>query len=706
MYNSRIRGIGLLLVFVFLLFAAVVGIIVYSGQETTNFQGFAESNETMINTEIPVSIKKVLVMEGDTVAKGQKLAELESQELALRIAEIRTRLLQIEAKKGLSKAEIKSKILQNKAQERAVTSELDSQISTLENQLKINRELSGGLKSINIKRDGSAKNPVEIQIDSLKSAKEERKKEFAEINRMYVQLLSEGDAPESIETKKLTEELKTLEQKNSDMALYAPFEGIVGSVFTKNGNGERVFFKGGEKIAAYSPVMSIINKEPSFVKGYIPESHFSAIKIGDEVTISSANAPQQITGVVTGLGGRIIPLPVRLLKNHNIPLWGREIVVKIPENNGFILGEKVDITYGGNAFDNIAELMFSITHSKLSAKEKDKKKLNKSKKNLTPDTSAFGSSPDSVEPGSGIISKSLQNVGGEKDHTPDSIHIDGEEKGLVEIVSEGSVKIEASGAVFVEETGKFIVISDETQKKQPTIFEVSSDGSVKSIKVEKLNKINDLESIAKENGNNYLVLSSMSYSKKGKLKPERRILASLTFENGRAEFSKSVDFYEILNDFAAKSNGTAAEFLKKGIAEKSMDVEGMFVLENSLFIAFKNPLFEENGVIFEILDYGKIFSEKKISENQIQVLFIADLPKNQRISDIYMLSKNEFFFTASCSSEKCGGIYKFEDGKSTLIREFPSLKPEGIAVNGSGEFFIFFDLGQKENSKFMNLGRI
>ena len=447
MYNSRIRGIGLLLVFVFLLIAAVIGIIAYSGQETTNFQGFAESNETMINTEIPVSIKKVLVMEGDTVSEGQKLAEFESQELSLRIADIRAQLLQLEAKKGLSKAEIKSKILQNKAQERAVISELDSQIKTLENQLRINRELSGGLKSVKINSDNSAKNPIEIQIEALQSAKEERGKEFAETNTMYLRMLAEGDAPETIETQKLTEELESLEKKNADMALYAPFEGIVGSVFTKNGNGDRVFLKGGEKIAAYSPVMSIINREPSFVKGYIPESHFSAIKIGETVTITSANNKNPVTGVVTGLGGRIIPLPLRLLKNQNIPLWGREIVVKIPENNGFILGEKVDIAYGRNVWDNLAEVLFSLPGSELSAKENHKKKLNKSQKNTNPAVETFHET-------------SLHSSDGEKDLTPTTLHSGEGEKGLVEIVSEGPVRIEASGAVFVEETGKFIVISD------------------------------------------------------------------------------------------------------------------------------------------------------------------------------------------------------------------------------------------------------
>ena len=260
MHSNRIHGIGLLLVFITLLIAAVVGILVYSGQETTNFQGFAESNETTINTEIPVSLKKVLVMEGDTVSQGQKLAEFESQDLSFRIAEIRTQLLQLEAKKGMSKAEIQSKILQNKAAERAVISELDSQILSLENQLKINKELSDGLKTIKVKRGDPAKNPIEIQIKALKSSKAERRKEFAETDKMYKRMLSEDYTPEKIETQKLTEELESLEKKNSDMALYAPFSGIIGSVFNKNGNGERVFLKGGERVAAALPTKSVSRK--------------------------------------------------------------------------------------------------------------------------------------------------------------------------------------------------------------------------------------------------------------------------------------------------------------------------------------------------------------------------------------------------------------------------------------------------------------
>ncbi|MBR4531855.1 HlyD family efflux transporter periplasmic adaptor subunit [bacterium] len=681
MYNTRIRGIGLLLVFVFLLVAAVVGIIVYSGQETTNFQGFAESNETIINSETSVSIKKVFVMEGDSVYKGQKLAELESQELSIRIADIRSQLLQIETKRGMSEKEIKSKILQNKAAERAVISELRAQIQTLENQLKINKELSDGLKSVKIKKSASVKNPIEIQIESLELAIVDRKKEFAEINRMYSKMLESGETPENVEAEKLRAELESLEEQNANMAVYAPFDGIVGSVFIKNGNGEKVFFKGGEKIAAYSPILSIVNKEPSFVKGYIPESHFSAIKIGDEVTIANTQTPQQITGIVTGLGGRIIPLPTRLLKNPNIPLWGREIVVKIPENNGFILGEKVSITCGSNVWDNLAKA-FSVTQSKLSAKEKDKKKLNK----IQDETYQVTSLPkDTIK----------QNVETFPETSPQ----------VTSIQCDGKVKIEASGAVFVPETGKFLVVSDETEKKTPLLFEVGKNGETKTISINNFNKINDLESIAKERENTYLIMSSLSYSKKGKLKPERRILARITFSDKAAQLEKAVDFYEILKDFAEKSGSEAAMFLKKGIAEKTIDIEGMFVIDNSLFIAFKNPLFNENGVIFEISGYETIFAEKKISENQLKMIFV-DVPRGRKISDIYMQSPDKFYYTASCDSEKCGGFYRFENEKSELIKEFPELKPEGIAIDDGGNIFIFFDLSQQENSKFMNLGRI
>ena len=51
-----------------------------------------------------------------------------------------------------------------------------------------------------------------------------------------------------------------------------------------------------------------------------------------------------VEGDVVGVGSRIVEYPVRLRKRQDIQIWGREVLIKIPENNAFLLGEKVRIS--------------------------------------------------------------------------------------------------------------------------------------------------------------------------------------------------------------------------------------------------------------------------------------------------------------------------------------------------------------------------
>ncbi len=59
---------------------------------------------------------------------------------------------------------------------------------------------------------------------------------------------------------------------------------------------------------------------------------------------SQADLQNNETGTVVGVGSRIVEYPVRLRKHPDLQVWGREVVIKIPENNQFILGEKVVIS--------------------------------------------------------------------------------------------------------------------------------------------------------------------------------------------------------------------------------------------------------------------------------------------------------------------------------------------------------------------------
>ncbi|MGI6395480.1 MAG: HlyD family secretion protein [bacterium] len=635
--NNKIQGAGLIFTALSVLIAVLIFIGIYSSSEATHFQGIADSTETVINSESSVEIQKILVVEGQKVVAGEKLAELANPELSLRISDINNQLLQLESEKGMGKAEIKSKLIQVQVAEQTVVNDLNAQVRSLENQAKINKELASGLKSFEIKKGGdNLKNPILLQIESLKQEIEDRKKEFSATAQMYRNMLVNSDLPVKIQTERLNEELKMLNEKSENLAVFASFEGIVGSVF----------FKGGEKIAPFTPILSINKKEPSVVKGYIHESFYSGITTGDKVTVISIDGKKKISGEVAGLGNRIVPYPLRLLKIPTYQLWGREITVKIPEANGFILGEKVTIISERSGVSNLFSKLTDIFNPvQLSAQE-----LSESSK---------------------------------------------------EIISENSVKIEASGAVFLKKTGLFALISDETEKKSPVIFLMDKKGVVvKELVIKGLKKMDDMESIALLNDNTVLIMSSLSHSKKGNLKDHRKILAMVLIQKESAELIDFIDFYSVLGDFAKSGESEFQKFVSSAIGEKTLDIEGMFVKEGAIYISFKNPLLNKKPVIMKIDHFLTIFKEKKINPQNASTLLIEGIDENERISDIYF-SGDLLYFTTSCSKRKSGGFYKYEENRAVEIKRFSDLKPEGIAADN--DFYIFFDEGGKSNSRFMEI---
>lgn len=457
---DKVTGTKLLYIFMIILVVLLFIINSYVNSEATQFQGMADSSETIINSESSVEIKKILVVEGQHVEKGEKLAELVNPELVLRISDINNQLLQLESEKGLDKVEINSKILQTKVALQASLNELGSKIKSIENQLRINKELSSGLKSfkLNKKDKSELKSPMVLEIEALEQEIKDKKREAGATLTIYNEILKNGDTPIKLKIENLKDELQMLESKNNSLAIYAPFQGIIGNVY----------FRGGEKIAPFTPILSILQKRPSFVKGYIHESLYSEISLNDEVTVVSSDREKNIKGLIVGLGNRIVPYPVRLLKRPDFQLWGREITVKIPETNKLILGEKVFIYYKKNPMRNIAETIGkSIAENELNAIEVNKP---------------------------------------------------------VRIINQKG--IEASGAIYDKEKDCFLVISDDTEKKKPVLFYINKSGNVNSeAEIKGLDKINDLESIVEFDESRIFILSSLNFSKKLNLKEERRILA-------------------------------------------------------------------------------------------------------------------------------------------------------------------------------------
>ena len=56
-----------------------------------------------------------------------------------------------------------------------------------------------------------------------------------------------------------------------------------------------------------------------------------------------AGTGKAVKGEVVGLSSRIVPFPTRMWKMPELPVYGREVTIKIPEDNSFLLGEMVSI---------------------------------------------------------------------------------------------------------------------------------------------------------------------------------------------------------------------------------------------------------------------------------------------------------------------------------------------------------------------------
>jgi multidrug resistance efflux pump len=295
---------GLLTAFVIVL-AVVIAISVAFNGETAGFNGITDSKEIAVTSGTPVEIRSLPVQQGEQVRRGDTLVVLDSPDLGARMGELNHQLDELGARKKARKAEI------------------ESNIRELEAQFEMNRRLTSELKSI--KKDQGAsegaetENPIRMRINNLKSELQS--------------LLSPGN-PLEVQARRIEEEMKRLNGQKDGQVFTAQIDGIVGSVN----------FKAGEKVSPYSPILTLHSKSPSLVRGYVHEDVYSDITVGDRVLVRSlADSRSRHEGVVTGVGSRIVEYPVRLRKRPDIQIWGREVIIHVPDDNHFLMNEKVYI---------------------------------------------------------------------------------------------------------------------------------------------------------------------------------------------------------------------------------------------------------------------------------------------------------------------------------------------------------------------------
>ena len=635
---------------------AVIAIVFISTTykvKSTVFYGIADPREIVVRSNEEVEIKRIFVVEGQRVEQGDVIVEYDSPDLNLRISRIIHEIDELEAHKYLSRDELISRISELKAQRSSKINEINAKIRQLEAEYELNTRLTSSLVSVDRNANNSEKirGPIRIQIDNLK---EELDWTVSPIDIRILMLESElasESKPALIRIEKLRNELQMLQEAQDKLRVYSPISGIIGTIHIKEK----------EKLSSFTPIISIHTESPSFIKGYIHEKVHHHLNKGDQVIVSPVSSPGTvIEGTVLSIGTRIVEYPQRLRRRPDIEIWGREVLVQIPEVTPLLLGEKVAV-----------RPYFSISQSSLFARDENKKKT------------------------TGLLNK---DSGG---HEFNIIQKQG---------------FEASGIAYIQELDEYLIVSDDTDDKKPFILLMKDDGSFRKVLIDGVDRINDMEAVCLDENGNIYISASQSFNKKGRLSDARKLFVKIE-RNGSNFFAVgSVNLLDILLEAAEKSDNYWALYLKKAYKDKTQDIEGIFIKKNDLYLGFKNPLMNGRSVILKIEDINSLMNNKKVEPQKVSIWRTFELEdratkRPSHISDLF-LHENDLYILSVAETGRgsglshSGSLWKYNTVSNELhsLAYFRGEKPEGITLNTKmNRFMIVTDNGQDRFSEFTML---
>nr|BFD58584.1 hypothetical protein CKG001_06910 [Bdellovibrio sp. CKG001] len=445
---------------------------------------------------------------------------------------------------------------------------------------------------------------------------------------------SEAD-PLRVDLEDTKREMDLIESRLKNLFVFAEVDGAVGAVN----------FKSGEKAPSFAPLITLLPLNPTYVNGYVNENLNSSLSVGQSVEVVSS-AGKSVRGQVISVGSRIVPIPERLLRIQTLPAWGREVVIKIPPTNGFLLGEKVSVhKRWGLSFVNFAQADEVVTDS-------------------------ANDLPQDLELPEDVLTR---------------------------------FRPEMSGMVFIPELRQFVLVSDDYPKDRPVLFLMNEKGQVQShqISIAGLEQMQDIESVSLRGDRLYL-MGSMSRTKKGKLKRDRHLFAKVRRHGLRYHLEQTVELREKILQALARSKDQTLNrlaILDQQNPRTGFEVEGHAIEGESLYLALKGPALALNkGLILRIDDFQDLFEDRPLAPERVHVEaeFEMTLPHEKAesvVTDVVKLGE-DFYVASSCRGVSCSAVWKVkpEKPKAELVRDYSYSHLEALAMHPeSKKLFAVFE---------------
>ncbi|AHM63564.1 hypothetical protein D770_26605 [Flammeovirgaceae bacterium 311] len=322
-------------IFVIALFAGMlfINFQYFRGSSFSNI-GITYTKEYKISSERSGIIKNLHVVSGQEVKAGDLLVEMENAGLEIEIAQLSSKIDALNKEKQEKTSLMQSKIAFLKAESGIKIEELEAEINQIETEQNLNRRLteqfiSTGKSPVTTSRETA--DPTTIKIGSL----QEKKKLYSQATSIRIE-----DFVKDHQTGLLVLE-NEISLKERELALMQSEKAKLNKYATYNGVVKSVYVRPGEEVEAYTAIIAINPRHPGTVVGYVVGPKGRDLAVGSTVMVNSYDHANLVSeGEVIGFGS-IVELPEILQKSTAVKAFGKEVFIKIPEENAFANGEKV-----------------------------------------------------------------------------------------------------------------------------------------------------------------------------------------------------------------------------------------------------------------------------------------------------------------------------------------------------------------------------
>lgn len=292
--------------------------------------GITQSREYRINSEKSALVKSVHVVPGQQVKSGDLLIELTSQELEIELDKLTNRIAVLKSEQ-LEKAKLAdSKIAFIRAESGIAIEELDSDITDIKSELKMNQALT---KKFTASADTvmAPDHPQQLRIVSLDQQKSKHRQAMDIRIKDIIQETNTEQSQLINQIRLQDRELELMKSEQSKLSKYALTEGVV----------ENIYVKAGEQVDAFTALLSVNPVHPTTAVAYLVGKRADLFPIGAEVSVSSyERRSPAVKGKVIGFGS-VMLLPEILQKSTAVKAFGREVFIEIAPGNNLANGEKV-----------------------------------------------------------------------------------------------------------------------------------------------------------------------------------------------------------------------------------------------------------------------------------------------------------------------------------------------------------------------------